>query len=111
VIPHIRLDRHAPISIQSQLHDGLRRIIVHGRLECGVQLPSTRRLAKALGVSRNAVLFAYEALAAEGLVEGTIGSGTRVVDTTVGFSILDPDGHSLNCFGKRSQHYNVSSRA
>ena len=44
----------------------------------GAKLPSTRTLAKTMAVSRNTVVNAYEALAAEGLVTGAIGSGTRV---------------------------------
>jgi GntR family transcriptional regulator/MocR family aminotransferase len=44
----------------------------------GYRLSSTRSLALRLRVSRNTVLNAYEELAAEGLVEGRIGSATRV---------------------------------
>jgi GntR family transcriptional regulator/MocR family aminotransferase len=101
VIPQIRFDERAPVPIQRQLYDGLRNIILHGRLGIGVRLPSTRRLAKALGISRNTVLFAYEELAAEGLVSGRIGSGTSI-ETHAGFSMLDPDGHVFQCFGGSS---------
>jgi GntR family transcriptional regulator / MocR family aminotransferase len=103
VFPQIRLDQHAPVPVQRQLYEGLRQVILQGGLRFGVQLPSTRRLAKALGVSRNTVLFAYEELAAEGLVGGRTGSGTRV-EATTGFSFLDPDGHALCCFGGPSPH-------
>lgn len=98
VIPQIRLSKHGAIPMQRQLYQGLRQIILRGRLGDGVQLPSTRRLAEALGVSRNVVLFAYEELAAEGLVDGRTGSGTRFGKTT-GFSLTDSDGHALHCFG------------
>jgi hypothetical protein len=98
VMPQIRLYDCAPLSMQRQLYEGLRHVILHGRLGAGTLLPSTRRLAKALGVSRNVVLFAYEELAAAGLVTSRTGSGTRV-ETKIGFPFLDPDGHSLHCLG------------
>src|SRR5580704_8752526 len=104
VIPQIQLDERAPVPMQRQLYEGMRSIILHGRLGIGVRLPSTRRLAKALGVSRNTVLFAYEELAAEGLVNGRIGSGTRV-GTSAGFSFRDPDGHALHSFGGPSHEW------
>lgn len=43
-----------------------------------MRLPSMRSLARRLRVSRNTVLNSYEALAVEGLLIATIGSGTRV---------------------------------
>ncbi len=64
-----------------QLRDVLRRLIVDHSVPPGAKLPSTRALAKNLAVSRNTVVNAYEALAAEGLVMGAIGSGTRVAAT------------------------------
>ena len=64
-----------------QLRDALRRLIQNHSLPPGAKLPSTRALAKNLAVSRNTVVNAYEALAADGLVTGAIGSGTRVATT------------------------------
>jgi GntR family transcriptional regulator/MocR family aminotransferase len=61
-----------------QLCEFLRQDIVNGSLPPGYNLPSTRSLAHRLRVSRNTVLNAYEELAARGLVEARIGSGTRV---------------------------------
>lgn len=61
-----------------QLQDQLRAAIRDGRLSTGERLPSTRRLAELLGVSRGTVVDAYEQLLAEGYVESAVGSGTRV---------------------------------
>jgi DNA-binding GntR family transcriptional regulator len=61
-----------------QLYDFLRRAVIQGQLAAGARLPSTRALAHKLGVSRNTVLNAYEALAMEGYLAGKVGSGTRV---------------------------------
>jgi GntR family transcriptional regulator/MocR family aminotransferase len=47
-------------------------------LPAGTRLPSTRALAAELGVSRTTVVTAFEALLAEGYLEGRVGSGTFV---------------------------------
>lgn len=65
-------------SLYEQLCDSLRADITSGRLAPGTRLPSTRTLAKELGMSRNTVMAAYEQLACEGLLVAAIGSGTRV---------------------------------
>ena len=73
----IELDRAgAPLALQLQEH--LRVAIRGGRLAAGERLPSTRRLADHLGVSRGTVVEVYEQLVAEGYVDSTVGSGTRV---------------------------------
>jgi DNA-binding transcriptional MocR family regulator len=61
-----------------QIAEHLRREIRGGRLADGKRLPTVREMAKRLGVSRDTVAVAYEALAAEGLVESTVGRGTFV---------------------------------
>ncbi|RZQ63424.1 PLP-dependent aminotransferase family protein [Amycolatopsis suaedae] len=73
----VTLDRDAgPLGIQIQ--DQLRAAIRDRRLGAGERLPSTRRLAELLGVSRGTVVDVYEQLLAEGYVESAVGSGTRV---------------------------------
>src|SRR4051812_48622264 len=73
----IKLDRTgAPLAVQIQEH--LRVAIREGRLAAGERLPSTRRLADHLGVSRGTVVEVYEQLVAEGYVDSAVGSGTRV---------------------------------
>jgi GntR family transcriptional regulator/MocR family aminotransferase len=56
----------------------LRGEILAGRLRPGVRLPASRDLARQHGVSRGAVVNAFEQLRAEGYVEGSVGSGTYV---------------------------------
>ena len=74
-----KLDRHTRQPLQGQVYRWLRQAIWRGELPPGYILPSTRALAKQLGLSRNTILGAYEALMAEGLIGARRGSGTRVL--------------------------------
>lgn len=65
-------------TLVEQIAEGLRKAILLGRVEVGSRLPSTRRLASDLKVSRNTVLSVYEQLIAEGYLEGARGSGSFV---------------------------------
>ncbi len=56
----------------------IRAAIIDGRLRTGTSLPATRLLADDLGVSRGAVVEAYQRLADEGLVSARPGTGTKV---------------------------------
>ena len=61
--------QHAsPIGLQTQLRRHLVDAILDGRLSTDEPLPSCRRLAKALGISRNTVVLAYQALLDEGML-------------------------------------------
>jgi GntR family transcriptional regulator/MocR family aminotransferase len=77
-LPLITLNRAAREPLHGQLREVLRCAIARGDLPPGGALPSSRALARRLGISRNTVLTAYQDLAAEGLLAGRIGSATRV---------------------------------
>jgi len=77
------VDRRSPIPLYRQVYDQLRHAIVCGEIYEGSAVPATRSLAKKLGVSRNTILNAYEALCLEGFLVGTVGSGTRVGDSLI----------------------------
>jgi GntR family transcriptional regulator/MocR family aminotransferase len=82
--------------VSREIHYQIRRAIVAGRLRPGEVLPASRELAGRLGVARSTVTLAYERLAAEGLVEGQVGSGTYVSE----HSIEPPDqARSLGAAG------------
>ncbi|HEY2772598.1 MAG TPA: PLP-dependent aminotransferase family protein [Candidatus Binatia bacterium] len=72
----VKLDGEGPL--HRQLYRSLRAAILDGRLGPGHRLPSTRSLAKELGLSRNTVLQAIDQLIAEGYASGRVGSGTYV---------------------------------
>jgi DNA-binding transcriptional regulator YhcF (GntR family) len=60
------------------IRDTLAGHIADGALKAGIRLPSSRTLARDLGVSRNTVALAYEILFAEGLIDARVGDGTYV---------------------------------
>ncbi len=74
----IDLDEAAEEPLYRQLEAGIRAAIQAGRLRPGERLPSTRQLARDLGVARNTVVNAYGQLIIEGYLAPTAGSGTRV---------------------------------
>jgi GntR family transcriptional regulator/MocR family aminotransferase len=63
------------------LYDEIRKAIIDGRLPPGSRLPSTRSVAGQYHVARGTVVAAFDQLAAEGYLEGSVGNGTFVRDT------------------------------
>jgi GntR family transcriptional regulator/MocR family aminotransferase len=61
-----------------RIYEVIRRAITTQVLPAGERLPSTRRLAEDLTVSRNTILAAFEQLLDEGYVASQTGSGTYV---------------------------------
>jgi GntR family transcriptional regulator / MocR family aminotransferase len=76
----VPLDRDAAAPLRAQLEDGLRRAIRTGRLPAGERLPSSREMARQLGVSRGLVQDCYGQLHAEGYLTARVGSATRVAE-------------------------------
>jgi GntR family transcriptional regulator/MocR family aminotransferase len=73
-LPPIVLDRAAGTPLHLQVSAQLAAAVNRG-VEHGARLPSTRLLARMLGVSRNTIVTAYEDLVANGVIEGRPGSG------------------------------------
>lgn len=74
------LDRRPNISIQGQIREMLVSAILGRQLPAGDPLPSSRKLAKSLGVSRNTVVLAYQGLVDDGYLESRERSGFYVND-------------------------------
>ena len=74
----LRVDRAIAVPLRSQLEDALRAAIRGGRLGPGERLPSSRELARQLGISRGLVQEAYAQLGAEGYLAARVGAATRV---------------------------------
>src|ERR1700730_5141516 len=72
----ISIDVHHEATLQSQVVAQLRTLILSKRLKPGSLVPTTRDLARQLGVSRNTISGAYEVLVSEGYLytERTVGT-------------------------------------
>jgi len=68
--------------MHSQIANSLRGRFERGDFHPGDHLPTTRDLARDLGVSRSTVVRAYEQLTREGWIEGRVGRGTLVSERT-----------------------------
>ncbi len=77
-IPFIFLDDNSELPMYRKICESIRKAILCGELSAKTRLPSTRDLAKQLGVSRITVVNAFEQLFAEGYLESKTGSGTFV---------------------------------
>jgi len=71
---------HPRLPQQRRLYEAAKGAIHRQQLGAGSKLPSSRDLARDLGISRNTVIAAFEQLAAEGYVTSQLGSGTYVAD-------------------------------
>ena len=73
----VRLDRSAGQPLRAQLEASLRDAIRSGRLRGGERLPSSRELARELGVSRGMVQECFSQLLAEGYLTSRTGLGDQ----------------------------------
>jgi len=74
----LKLHTSSPISLQAQIFEQIRGMILEGRLRPGDPIPATRVLSEQLGIARNTTALAYERLAAEGYIETRQSIGTFV---------------------------------
>jgi GntR family transcriptional regulator/MocR family aminotransferase len=74
----IHLTFKSRVSLQAQIREMLVSAILEGQIPLGAALPSTRVLARQLGVARNTVALAYELLVNEGYLETKSRSGHYV---------------------------------
>ncbi len=111
---HFAVDRAREEPLSLQIVRQLQRAIGCGDVPRGATLPSSRALARALGVSRNTVLSAYDELKARGLIAGHRGSGMQIVVPggvrsfdlrrllreaqypARRITVEDPDGHAIS---------------
>ncbi|GAX51775.1 GntR family transcriptional regulator [Streptomyces olivochromogenes] len=75
----INVVRENGVPLTAQIQRFIKKEVAAGVLHPGTRLPSSRRLADDLGVSRSVVVEAYGQLVAEGYLEAVQGAGTRVV--------------------------------
>ncbi|MBE7700876.1 PLP-dependent aminotransferase family protein [Oerskovia sp. Sa1BUA8] len=75
---HLEPGSGAGAGRRAGLEAALRAAIRGGRLAAGSRVPSTRALARDLGLARGTVSAAYDQLVAEGFLQARAGAGTRV---------------------------------
>src|SRR5437868_14635715 len=79
---HIRRNEYA--SLQTQIREALVAAILDSQLARDEPIPSTRKMAKSLGVSRNTVVLAYQGLLDDGYLAARERSGYYVAETVFG---------------------------
>ncbi|MBL0374359.1 PLP-dependent aminotransferase family protein [Rhizobium sp. KVB221] len=72
------IDRESGLGLQAQLRETIVSAVVAGRIQPSAQLPSTRRLAGYLQISRITVTLAYQELVSQGYVEAVGRSAYRI---------------------------------
>ena len=83
----IDLQGGAKAPLYEKIYESIKNEIVSGKLLRGEKLPSTRRLAQGLSVSRSTVDLAYEQLRAEGYIKAEPCRGFFVCDITGLYSL------------------------
>ncbi|MGW7205332.1 MocR-like pyridoxine biosynthesis transcription factor PdxR [Streptomyces sp. NPDC054837] len=92
----LTVDRGSAQRLSAQVEGQLRDAIRTGRLQAGERLPSSRELARELGLSRGLVQDCYAQLQAEGYLVTRVGSATRVAacaQPTAPAPAPPPDAH------------------
>lgn len=75
-------DKSSDIAVYRQIVAYIKGKIETGEWPIDSQLPTQRALALSFGVNRSTVVTALDELRAEGLIQSTVGSGTRVSNNT-----------------------------
>jgi DNA-binding transcriptional regulator YhcF (GntR family) len=111
----IALERGAREPIYQQLRKALEHAIASGALNPRLPLPSSRELARELGVSRNTVNTAYQELHAEGFVEARPRRGLFVNPEMLMHLDYDEeqaaDGEPVGRHGERGQAGGIAEQA
>jgi GntR family transcriptional regulator/MocR family aminotransferase len=108
----VALDGNRKDPLHKQLYDEIRGAILAGRLGPGRRVPSTREMARSLGVSRTTVTQSYDELLSEGYLEAVVGSGTFVCkelpEELLGIPVskkAPPGNRSASGSGRRLSEY------
>jgi len=86
----LSVSREGAGTLGAQIEDRLRTAIRGGELQGGARLPSTRDLARQLGVSRRIAVDAYAQLAAEGYLVLRQGAQPRVAEGAALDGVAEP---------------------
>jgi GntR family transcriptional regulator / MocR family aminotransferase len=91
---HLRRGEYA--TLQTQIREALVSAILDRNLDQAEPIPSTRKMAKSLGVSRNTVVLAYQGLLDDGYLVARERSGYFVSDKALASTPLVPRRVAVN---------------
>ncbi|MFC5591484.1 PLP-dependent aminotransferase family protein [Sporosarcina soli] len=74
--------KSSTLPLHLQITTYMKKKIMNGEWTIGTKIPSQRALAQQFEVNRSTIVTALEELAADGLIESKVGSGTSVVNNT-----------------------------
>ncbi len=77
-----RPDKTYPMPLHLQIVEFIKEKIALNEWSVGTKIPSQRALAEVLGVNRSTIFAAMDELAAEGIVQGNTGGGTKIINNT-----------------------------
>lgn len=78
IILSIHIDRSSTQTIQTQVYDRVKQMILTGQLSPGARIPSTRVLASEMRIARSTVANAFDQLQSEGYIVSRVGSGSFI---------------------------------
>ena len=105
------LNRKPNVSIQSQIREMLVSAILGGQLPPSEPLPSCRKMAKTLKVSRNTVVLAYQGLADDGYLKSRERSGFYVDSEILEGHALPPGGGAAKAAAPAAKRLDASKHA
>ncbi|MEQ2528447.1 PLP-dependent aminotransferase family protein [Bacillaceae bacterium CLA-AA-H227] len=100
--------KYSSLPLHLQIYDYLKKKILNGEWTIGTKIPSQRTLANYFEVNRSTIVTALEELAADGLVESKVGSGTRVVNNTWSLLASSPPSDWINYVRSGIHEPNIS---
>ncbi|MFB4164969.1 PLP-dependent aminotransferase family protein [Alteribacillus sp. JSM 102045] len=74
--------KNSSVPLHQQISDFMKKKIMNGEWTIGTKIPPQRNLANLFQVNRSTIVIVLEELAADGLIESKVGSGTRVTNNT-----------------------------
>lgn len=105
------IDRESGLGLQAQLRETVVSAVVAGRIQPGAQLPSTRRLADYLRISRITVTLAYQELVSQGYLEAGDRSAYRIAGNPPGRGLenapLPADAQPVDWDSKVTMNFDV----
>ncbi len=90
---HLKRGEHS--SLQSQIREALVAAILDRQLDQSEAIPSTRKMSKSLGVSRNTVVLAYQGMLDDGYLIARERSGYYVADKALEDAVATPKPNAL----------------